>query len=350
MHPFTLLLAVLGSLVTISAANINTTCSGVNARITPSPGAIVVDSMGAYNGSFRTLAEGVSNLANTTEEQTIFLYPGVYHEQVFITPLAGPLVLQGYTCNTESYADNQVTITQAKAQRDIPLNVTGDRNWATSTLGLAASNIKMINLNVANTAGKIGGKVGQAVAVYANGTDYGFYACNFSSYQDTLCAHNGRELYARTLIRGATDFIFGMNAQAWFEKCDIEVVGKGYVTANGRESESNPSWYVFNHANVFTANASLVGKAYLGRPWRPYSRVVFQNSELSGVVNPEGWKRWNNDTNTTNIFYKEFNNSGPGAAIDQRVPFSGQLNKSVVISDILGESYGSEWWVDTNYM
>ncbi|ETK71928.1 hypothetical protein L915_20894, partial [Phytophthora nicotianae] len=164
MHPFTLLLAVLGSLATISAADINTTCSGVNARITPSPGAIVVDSMGAHKGSFRTLAEGVSNLANTTEEQTIFLYPGVYHEQVFITPLAGPLVLQGYTCNTESYADNQVTITQAKAQRDIPLNVTGDRNWATSTLGLAASNIKMYNLNVANTAGKIGGKVGQAVA------------------------------------------------------------------------------------------------------------------------------------------------------------------------------------------
>ncbi|KAG2769046.1 hypothetical protein PC116_g33139, partial [Phytophthora cactorum] len=184
----------------------------------------------------------------------------------------GPLVLQGYTCNTESYADNQVTIAQAKAQRDIPLNVTGDRNWATSTLGLAASNIKMYNLNVANTAGKIGGKVGQAVAVYANGTDYGFYACNFSSYQDTLCAHNGRELYARTLIRGATDFIFGMNAQAWFENCDIEVVGKGYVTANGRESESNPS------------------------------------CELSDVVHPEGWKLWNNDTNTANIYYKEFNN------------------------------------------
>ncbi|ETP01354.1 hypothetical protein F441_21384, partial [Phytophthora nicotianae CJ01A1] len=46
----------------------------------------------------------------------------------------------------------------------------------------------------------------------------------------------------------------------------------------------------------------------------------------------------------------EFNNSGPGAAIDQRVPFSGQLNKSVVISDILGENYGSEGWVDTNYL
>ncbi|KAI9981589.1 hypothetical protein PInf_009345 [Phytophthora infestans] len=249
--------------------------------------------MGSHKGSFRTLAEGVEHLIDTSKQQTIFLFPGVYHEQVFITPLAGPL---------------------AKAQRDVPLNVTGDRNWATSTLGLAASSIKIFNLNVANTAGKIGGKVGQAVAVYANGTDYGFYACNFSSYRDTLCAHNGRELYARTLIQGATDFIFGMNAQAWFESCDIEVVGKGYVTANGRDTESNPS------------------------------------CQLSDVVHPEGWKRWNNDTNTDSIYYKEFNNSGPGAALDQRVSFSGQLNKAVTISDILGENYESEWWVDTKYL
>ncbi|EEY56127.1 pectinesterase, putative [Phytophthora infestans T30-4] len=193
----------------------------------------------------------------------------------------------------------------------------------------------MYNLNVANTAGKIGGKVGQAVAVYANGTDYGFYACNFSGYQDTLCAQSGRELYARTLIRGATDFIFGKLAQAWFEKCDIE---------------TNPSWYVFNHAHVFTANASLNGSTYLGRPWRPYSRVVFQNSELGDVIHPQGWKRWNNDTNTDNIYYKEFNNSGPGSAIEQRVPFSGQLNEAVAISDIFGENYTSEWWVDNKYL
>ncbi|KAG2795331.1 hypothetical protein PC116_g24476, partial [Phytophthora cactorum] len=64
--------------------------------------------MGAFKDSFRTLAEAVAQLPNTTAEQTIFLFPGVYHEQVFITPLMGPLVLQGYTCNTESYADNQV--------------------------------------------------------------------------------------------------------------------------------------------------------------------------------------------------------------------------------------------------
>ncbi|EGZ10729.1 hypothetical protein PHYSODRAFT_337507 [Phytophthora sojae] len=280
-------------------------CNGPSARTQPPAGAI-----------------GVANIPNTTDEHTLFVFPGVYREQVFIDPLNGPLVLQGYTCDTMSYAANQVTITQAKAQRDIPMDYIGDRNYPTSTMGLAASNVKMYNLNVANTAGKIGGKVGQAVAAYVgNGTDYGFYACNFSSYQDTLCAMNGKQLYARSYIGGAVDFIFGKVATAWFEDCDIESVGKGGFNST-----------------------------YLGRPWRPYSRVVFENSELSDIVRPDGWKMWNNDTNTANIFYKEFNNTGLGAATDKRVTFSGKLDKPVLITDTFGEKYTSEWWVDAKYL
>ncbi|KAF1784136.1 Pectinesterase, Asp active site [Phytophthora cactorum] len=140
-----------------------------------------------------------------------------------------------------------------------------------------------------------------------------------------LVCPQGRELYARTLIRGATDFIFGMNAQAWFENCDIEVVGKGYVTEGVR--------------------ASQPFLAYLGRPWRPYSRVVFQNSELSDVVHPEGWKLWNNDTNTANTTTRSSITAGLVLLSTAR-PFSGQLNEAVNISNIFGENYKSEWWVD----
>ncbi|KAG6965831.1 hypothetical protein JG688_00007020 [Phytophthora aleatoria] len=275
---------------------------------------------------------------------TLFVFPGVYNEQVSVPKLAGPLVLQGYTCDTTSYAANEVTITQAKAQKDIPPEIENNRNYLTSTLGLKSSKVKVYNFNVANTAGKIE-ENGQAVAIYADGADYGFYACNFTGYQDTVCANKGRELYAKSYINGAVDFVFGQRAMAWFESCDIESIGEGWLTANGNANATLTSEYVFNNAHVFGN-----GSTYLGRPWRPFARVVWQNSELGDIVNPEGWAAWDDSTSTADVYFKEFNNSGPGAAIDQRVAFSEQLDAPVAITDILGENYESEWWVDTNFL
>ncbi|KAG2787335.1 hypothetical protein Pcac1_g3235 [Phytophthora cactorum] len=311
-------------------------CSGPNARTEPPAGAIVVDATGAYNGSFKTVVEGVANLPNSTAGQTLFVFPGVYNEQVSVPKLAGPLVLQGYTCDTTSYAANEVTITQAKAQKDIPPEIENNRNYLTSTLGLKSSKVKVYNFNVANTAGKIE-ENGQAVAIYADGADYGFYACNFTGYQDTVCANKGRELYAKSYINGAVDFVFGQRAMAWFESCDIESIGEGWLTANGNANATLTSEYVFNNAHVFGN-----GSTYLGRPWRPFARVVWQNSELGDIVNPEGWAAWDDSTSTADVYFKEFNNSGPGAAIDRRVAFSGQLDAPVAITDILGENYESE--------
>ncbi|KAF4315192.1 hypothetical protein G195_011099, partial [Phytophthora kernoviae 00238/432] len=345
MHTFTFPLIVLAGLATNAMAIANDVCSGPNARTQPPAGAIVVDATGVYNGSFLNVSAGVANLdPNMTAEQNIFVFPGVYHEQVFVTSLAGPLVLQGYTCDSMSYVDNEVTITQAKAQRDIPAEVIKNRNDLTSTVRFKSDNVKVYNLNVANTAGN----VGQALAVNVAGTDYGFYGCNLTGYQDTVFANKGRELYARSYISGAIDFVFGTYSTSWFESCDIEVLGKGCITANGRTNETNPSSFVFNRARVF-GNVKN-GSSYLGRPWRPYARVVWQNSEFSDVINPKGWSIWNNISSTDNVYFKEFNNTGPGAAIDKRVAFSGQLNAAVDITDILGENYASEWWVDTKYL
>ncbi|ETN15987.1 hypothetical protein PPTG_06231 [Phytophthora nicotianae INRA-310] len=341
-----LFLALVG-LASDALPSVDATCSGPNARTVPPPGAIVVDITGTYNGSYQTMAEGMAYLPNTTEEHIIFVFPGVYQEQVLIPKLAGPLVLQGYTCDTTSYADNKVTVTHTMAQRDLPLEIKNGRNDLISTMRLKSrSGVKMYNMNVANPAGLIE-KLGQAVAVYVDATNYGFYGCNFTGYKDTLCAHRGRQLYARSFISGAIDFIFGMQAMAWFDSCDIESIGEGYITANGNSNSTIESQYVFNRARVLGSSGN--GSTYLGRPWRPYARVVWQNSELSDVVNPKGWSTWHNDSNTANVYFMEFNNSGPGAIIDQRVPFSGQLEAPVVVTDILGENYKSEWWVDTNF-
>ncbi|OWZ12256.1 Pectin methylesterase [Phytophthora megakarya] len=341
---FPLVVLAINSLVSSSAGY---ACIGPDTRAIPPIGATVVDANGLYAGSFRNISAAVTHLPNTTEQHTIFLFPGIYHEQVLISKLRGPLVLQGYTCNATSYAANEVTITHSKAQRDIPPEITSGRNDLTSTLRLKTNNVRVYNLNVANTAGKIENN-GQAVATIIEGNNYGFYACNFTGYQDTVYANKGRELFAKSYIAGAVDFVFGSKAQAWFQSCDIETVGEGCIAANGRVDESNPSYYVFNNARVFGSSGN--GSAYLGRPWRPYSRVVWQNSELGDVINPEGWQEWNHDNNTANVYFKEFNNRGSGAAIDKRVSFSGQLNGSVDIKEILGRNYTNEWFVDTTYL
>ena len=36
------------------------------------------------------------------------------------------------------------------------------------------------------------------------------------------------------------------------------------------------------------------GKAYLGRAWRAFSRVIIANSTLSDTVVPQGWNAWFN--------------------------------------------------------
>ena len=148
-----------------------------------------------------------------------------------------------------------------------------------------------------------------------------------------------------------SDFIFGQRARAWFDNVDIKLVtaGTGYITANGRDSDDNASYYVINKSTVDVAQGNSVesGAYYLGRPWRPYARVVFQETSLSDAINPQGWSTWNGDSNTGNIFYAEYHNTGAGAQ-GNRVDFSTQLNAPVPIDEILGGDYAN--WVDTGYL
>lgn len=152
-------------------------CDGPDSRVNPPAEAVVIDASGARPGSHKTISAGIAALKNQTTEQTIFILPGIYREQVLVSPLQGPLVLQGYTCDSSSYAHNEVTITSGLAQKDIPPEVTGEaRNDLTSSLRLKSDNIRVYNLNLANTAGN----VGQALAVNVNATNNGFYGVNFT--------------------------------------------------------------------------------------------------------------------------------------------------------------------------
>ncbi|GJM93284.1 hypothetical protein PR202_ga09829 [Eleusine coracana subsp. coracana] len=69
-----------------------------------------------------------------------------------------------------------------------------------------------------------------------------------------------------------------------------------------------------------------VGKSILGRPWAPYSRVVFAQSSISNTVRSDGWEDWGRPERQSTAFYGEFNCYGNGSDTARRVPWSHKLS------------------------
>jgi pectinesterase len=125
----------------------------------------------------------------------------------------------------------------------------------------------------------------------------------------------------------------------------------GFVTASGRSSNDS-GWYVINRSSVAAAPGNVVadGAYYLGRPWRNFARVVFQNTELSKVINSAGWSIWNvGDDRTNETYYGEYQNKGLGAQ-GQRANFSQEIKSPIAIETVLGAGYAKAKYVDLKYL
>ena len=61
----------------------------------------------------------------------------------------------------------------------------------------------------------------------------------------------------------------------------------GAITAQHRNSPSEDTGFTFLGCKITGVGATL-----LGRPWGPYSRVVFALTYMSSVVVPQGWDDW----------------------------------------------------------
>ncbi|KAB8279645.1 putative pectinesterase precursor [Aspergillus flavus] len=311
-------------------------------RMTAPAGAIVVAKSG---GDYDTLSAAVNALSTTeTATQTIFIEEGTYDEQVYIPSLAGKLIIYGQTEDDTTYTGNLVNITHNIKLADVA------NDDETATVRNHSPNSSIYNLNIINTCGQV---CHQALAVSAYGNGQGYYGCQFTGYQDTLLAQSGNQVYAHNLIEGAVDFIFGQHARAWFQDCDIRVLkgpSSGYITANGRSSETDTSYYVIHKSSVAAADGNDVpsGTYYLGRPWSQYARVLFQETSMTDVINSAGWSVWSTtQANTENVTFAEYGNTGAGAE-GTRASFSEKLSEPVAISTILGSDWAQ--WVDTSYI
>ncbi|CAL1714409.1 unnamed protein product [Somion occarium] len=293
----------------------------VCALSSPPSGAITVGSGGKYS----TLSAALKD----TSDSVYFIFPGTYKEQAVIT--RSNIKIYGQTSTPNSYSGNTVTITN-----NIPASTAGS-NDASGTVQVHGSNVSLYNLNIANTFGQ--GTDVQAIALSVQDEQFGAYGLKLTGYQDTLLANVGVQYYSQCWIEGATDFIFGMRSSIWITKSVINTVqtGVGWITASGRSTD-DANWYVIDNSIV-----QGTGTAYLGRPWRDFARVVFQNTMLNSNVPAAGWSVW--QTETDHVTYAEFNNKGPGA-LGTRASFSTKLNSPVSMFTVLN----STSWVDPAFL
>ncbi|KAG9081296.1 hypothetical protein FRC06_005660 [Ceratobasidium sp. 370] len=288
----------------------------------PPSGAITVGPGGKYSTLTAALAD--------TSSSVYFVYATTITERVVIT--RSSITIYGQTSNALTYSSNTVTITN-----NIPASTAGS-NEASATISVKGTDVKLYNLNIANTYGQ----GSQAIALSIGATRFGGYGLKLTGYQDTLLANEGLEFIGKSYISGATDFIFGQRASLWITGSTIETVGTGWITASGRSSD-DANYYVIDKCTI-----TGTGTQYLGRPWRNYARVIFQNSVLGSQIQAAGWTQWSSSTpNTDHILFGEYNNSGAGAWQSGRASFATKLSAGLSLDTVFG---GSTSWVDSAYL
>jgi pectinesterase len=241
----------------------------------------------------------------------IEIAPGVYHERVIVTQNHTNITLVGMG---KTPAD--VVITNSLNAKQ------AGGTFFTETVEINGNGFEADNITFENTAGN----TGQAVAAAVRADKAVFKHCRFLGHQDTLFADYGRQYYVDSYIEGGVDFIFG-NATAVFDHDEIHANGPGYLTAQSRTSPAQTTGYVIINSKV-TSGIPLDAPRHtisLGRPWRPYSRVVYINTELPADVIPQGWNAWGRTDSTPQAYYAEYHDIGPGANPTARVAWSHQL-------------------------
>ncbi len=292
------------------------------------PDTIVVARDGT--GQFRSVTEAIEVCrAFMDYHKVIYVKRGTYKEKLIIPQWLQNIEICGedrdetiitYDDHANISMDGNFWPAELKQQ----LTAMGNRptlgTFRSFTVRVDANDITLKNITIENNAARLG----QAVALHTQGDRLRFVNCRFLGHQDTVYTGMGatRLFFDHCYIEGTTDFIFGPST-AWFEQCHIHCKANSYITAASTPKEVKYG-YIFNRCNVTAAEN--VEKVYLGRPWRDYGYTLFMHCTLPQQIRPEGWHHWQKEREQT-ARYLEFENEGPGAATDKRVPWSRQLTK-----------------------
>jgi len=257
----------------------------------------------------------------------IEIAPGTYKERVIVTQNHQNITFVGTGAKPED-----VVITNS-----LNAKVAGG-TFFTETAEINGDGFEADNLTFENAAGN----TGQAVAAAVRADRAVFKNVRFLGHQDTLFADYGRQYYLNCFITGGVDYIFG-NAAAVFDHSELNSNGPGSTTAQSRTDPNQPTGYIILNSRITSSieqaapidpdapgaksTAAAKRMIILGRPWRPYSRVVYINTSLPAEESPAGWNNWGNSANESTAWYAEFGSTGPGANSSDRVKWAHTLTE-----------------------
>ncbi|CAO2193107.1 unnamed protein product [Urochloa humidicola] len=276
-----------------------------------------VDVVVAQDGSgrYRTVSEAVARApSHSRRKYVIYVKRGVYHENVEVRKRKTNIVLVG-----EGMGETVISGSRSFSS--------GWTTFRSATFAVAGAGFVARDLTIRNTAGPA---AHQAVALRVDSDRSAFFRVAVEGYQDTLYAHSLRQFYRDCRVSGTVDFVFG-NGIAVLQRTLVStrpplMPGQAAsVTAQGRKDPNQNTGFAFHGCVVEAAHPT-----FLGRPWKPFSRVVVMESYLGPGVQARGWMEWaatgaagEHSVALATLFYGEYGNYGPGAGVAGRVKWPG---------------------------
>jgi pectinesterase len=288
------------------------------------------------SGNYKTIQEAVNAMRDFSQERvTIFIKKGIYKEKLVIPSWKTNIKLQGESRDSTIITNDDFSGKPLPGGKDVTSGRDKFSTFNSYTVLVKGNDFMAENLTIQNSSGR----VGQAVALHAEGDRCVVVNCRLLGNQDTLYVgiDSSRQYYKDCFIEGTTDFIFGP-ATVVFQNCTIKSLSNSYITA-ASTTPAQKYGLVFLDCTLIADTAAK--KVLLGRPWRPHARTVFINTNMGEHISAIGWDNWRNPENEKTAYYAEYKSKGPGANPKGRAAWSHQLTKKEAKQYTLENIFGN---------
>ncbi|KAJ4344044.1 hypothetical protein N0V95_006422 [Ascochyta clinopodiicola] len=305
----------------------NSTTSTINAHpdsgTFPPAAAIIVSIDGSHNAAFTNLTAALASLPKDATNQTIFLYPGSYNEQVPSINRPGPVRIIGYTTGSpgQSYKGNTVTLTFSRGLSVSPLPA-GHSDAETATVQTASSRISFYNIAMINTDNLDGAEasyVTLAASIYGN--DVAFYG-----YDLTNKVYLGRPYSAYALVVVKNSYIDSAIAPAGWKIWSATDPRTDHITFAEFNNSGPSNWennaaarQAFGFATLLTSDTYSLSSVMDSTEWIDMTYWNSITTPLPAIAAPAG------PTNTTVGGNSTFDGTTPpiGALVVSKSPITG---------------------------